>query len=98
MIHKGGINNQWTSICRFSRDLHGEASHPYQRVVYAVLALCDVPMERSAVALEIEDYLWVKLCRVISSWSVPHDSNALTLSGLQTSLSEEYGEASLFCN
>lgn len=66
-----------------------QSSDPFKRAVYCVLAACDPQEEHSEIATSLDDYLWLKLCQVRDEES----GDSLTLPGLQTLLSEEYGES-----
>jgi len=66
-----------------------QSSDPYKRAVYCIMAACDSQEEHGEIATSLDDYLWVKLCQVRDEDS----GDSLTLPGLQTLLTEEYGEA-----
>jgi len=65
-----------------------QTTDPYKRAVYCVLAACDPQDEHQEVATSLDDYLWIKLCQVRED----EGGDSMTLSGLQTLLTEEYGE------
>jgi len=67
-----------------------QSSDPYKRAVYCVLGACEPLAEHPEVATSLDDYLWVKLSQVREGEGGTGDS--LTLPGLQTLLTEEYGE------
>jgi len=66
-----------------------QSSDPYKRAVYCIMAACDTQEEHSEIATSLDDYLWVKLCQVRDEDA----GDSLTLPGLQTLLTEEYGES-----
>jgi len=66
-----------------------QSSDPFKRTVYCIVGACDPAEEHPEVATSLDDYLWLKLSMVREELS----GDSLTLSGLQTLLTEEYGEA-----
>lgn len=78
---EGAVRLQYKRSVRQSTD-------PYKRAVYCVVAACDPSEEHPEVATSLDDYLWLKLCCVRDE----QGGDCLTLSGLQTLLTEEYGE------
>jgi len=77
---EGAVRLQYRRAVRQSTD-------PYKRAVYCVVAACDPAEEHGEVATSLDDYLWLKLCTVREE-----GADTLTLQGLQTLLTEEYGE------
>lgn len=71
---------------------------PFKRAVFCILGRCDVTQDHPLVSTTCEDYLWLKLCLVCVEDPVPGEEqqeqarDRLTLSKLQRSLLEEYGE------
>lgn len=63
-----------------------QSTDPYKRAVYCLVGACDPTEEHPEVATSLDDYLWLKLC------CVRDEGDSLTLTGLQTLLTEEYGE------
>ena len=78
---EGAVRLQYRRSVRQSTD-------PYKRAVYCVVAACDPQEEHPEVATSLDDYLWLKLCTVREE-----GGDCLTLPGLQTLLTEEYGES-----
>lgn len=68
------------------------ATDPYKRAVYCIIACCDINEQHSEVAKTSDDFLWIQLS-MIRSGSDASDSELLTYSGLQYMIYEEYGEA-----
>merc|ERR1719309_1680674 len=79
---EGAVRLQYKRSVRQSTD-------PYKRAVYCVVAACDTHEEHPEVATSLDDYLWLKLCMIREEAG----GDSLTLAGLQTLLTEEYGEA-----
>jgi hypothetical protein len=46
-----------------------QSSDPYKRAVFCVLAACDPQEEHAEIATSLDDYLWLKLCQVLSNTS-----------------------------
>ncbi|XP_028392080.1 nuclear pore complex protein Nup93-like [Dendronephthya gigantea] len=65
---------------------------PFKRAVYTVLGRISDAEELSDVITKTDDYLWLKLCQIVSTGE-KRDHSTLTLQNLQVLLSEEYGEA-----
>lgn len=71
---------------------------PFKRAVYCILGACNPSDEHSEIATSLDDYLWIKLAQIREEASL-NDSQSqqpmevLTLTQLQTLMSEEYGEA-----
>jgi len=83
------LSPQTESIVRIQyRRSVRQSSDPFKRAVYCVLAACDPQEEHPEIATSLDDYLWLKLCQVREEES----GDSLTLTGLQTLLTEEYGE------
>ena len=78
---EGAVRLQYRRSVRQSTD-------PYKRAVYCVVAACDPTEEHPEVATSLDDYLWLKLCCLREE-----GGDTLTLPGLQTLLTEEYGES-----
>ena len=78
---EGAVRLQYRRSVRQSTD-------PYKRAVYCVVAACDPTEEHTEVATSLDDYLWLKLCCLREE-----GGDTLTLPGLQTLLTEEYGES-----
>lgn len=73
---------------------------PFKRAVFCILGRCDVAQDHPAVSATCEDYLWLKLCLVYAEEPASPGEDQqeqardrLTLSKLQHSLLEEYGES-----
>ena len=79
---EGMVKLQYRRLVRQSTD-------PYKRAVYCVVGACDPAEEHQEVATSLDDYLWLKLCMVREDAG----GDNLTLGGLQSLLTEEYGEA-----
>eukprot|EP00090_Calanus_glacialis_P035065 TRINITY_DN59943_c0_g1_i1.p1 TRINITY_DN59943_c0_g1~~TRINITY_DN59943_c0_g1_i1.p1 ORF type:complete len:802 (-),score=330.13 TRINITY_DN59943_c0_g1_i1:97-2502(-) len=79
---EGMVKLQYRRLVRQSTD-------PYKRAVYCVVGACDPAEEHQEVATSLDDYLWLKLCMVREDAG----GDSLTLGGLQSLLTEEYGEA-----
>lgn len=71
------------------RRLVKQSTDPFKRVVYCILGAADTHEEHPEVATSLDDYLWLKLCMIREE----SGGDSLTLAGLQTLLTEEYGEA-----
>ncbi|XP_075555555.1 nuclear pore complex protein Nup93-like [Dermacentor variabilis] len=87
------IRLQYARSVRASED-------PFKRAVFCILGRCDVAQDHALVSTTCEDYLWLKLCLVYAeeppSPGEEQQEQArdhLTLSKLQRSLLEEYGES-----
>ncbi|KAK8779261.1 hypothetical protein V5799_019398 [Amblyomma americanum] len=71
---------------------------PFKRAVFCILGRCDVTQDHLLVSTTCEDYLWFKLCQVCVQDPAPGEEqqeqarDRLTLTKLQRSLLEEYGE------
>jgi len=76
------VRLQYRRHCRQSTD-------PYKRAVYCILGATDINDEHSEVVTSLDDYLWLKLSLVREDGG----GDSLTLAGLQSLMSEEYGEA-----
>ena len=74
------------------RRLVRQSSDPYKRAVYCVVGACDPAEEHPEVATSLDDYLWLKLCMVREDAG----GDSLTLQGLQSLLTEEYGETHFY--
>jgi len=84
------LSPQTESIVRIQyRRSVRQSSDPFKRAVYCVLAACEPQEEHSEIATSLDDYLWLKLCQVREEES----GDSMTLPGLQTLLTEEYGES-----
>ncbi|OQR72059.1 hypothetical protein BIW11_10615 [Tropilaelaps mercedesae] len=69
------------------------SGNPYERVVLAILAGCDVTNDHGVVGtVSIEDYLWVKMCKAIVAPIMPPTPDVLTLEKLQLHITDDYGE------
>ncbi|XP_046843260.1 nuclear pore complex protein Nup93-like [Xenia sp. Carnegie-2017] len=69
-------------------------SDPFKRAVYTVLGHISDAEELSDVITKTDDYLWLKLCHIVSSSETrDHSPGTLTLQNLQMLLLEEYGES-----
>jgi len=79
---EGMVKLQYRRMVRQSTD-------PYKRAVYCVVGACDPTEEHQEVATSLDDYLWLKLCMVREDAG----GDSLTLPGLQSLLTEEYGES-----
>jgi nuclear pore complex protein Nup93 len=71
------------------------STDPYKRAVFCLVGRCDVADSHPDVCSKTEDYMWFKLCQV--SCEDPDSGHApsgddLTLSQLQATLLEEFGE------
>ena len=67
---------------------------PFKRAVYTVLGHISDAEELSDVITKTDDYLWLKLCQIVSTGEKrDHSHSTLTLQNLQVLLLEEYGEA-----
>ena len=60
------------------------------RAVYCIIGRCDAKDDHSEIADKIDDYLWIKLSQLSDN---VEDRDTMTLSELQTTLLEQYGEA-----
>uniref|UniRef100_A0A023GM45 Nuclear pore protein n=1 Tax=Amblyomma triste TaxID=251400 RepID=A0A023GM45_AMBTT len=75
------------------------STDPFKRAVFCILARCDVTQDHPLVSTTCEDYLWLKLCLVrVENPTADEEQqeqapDRLTLSKLQHSLLEEYGES-----
>ena len=67
-----------------------QSADPYKRAVYCVLGATDINDEHPEVVTSLDDYLWLKLNLVREDGG----GDSLTLAGLQSLMSEEYGEIS----
>ena len=65
-----------------------QSADPYKRAVYCILGATDIQDEHSEVVTSLDDYLWLKLSLVREDGG----GDSLTLAGLQSLMSEEYGE------
>ncbi|XP_064640294.1 nuclear pore complex protein Nup93-like [Lineus longissimus] len=68
------------------------STDPYKRALYCLIGCCDPQDNHSEVADKTDDYLWIKLCQIGFTES-DTSQDQLTLSQLQTTLLEEYGES-----
>ena len=69
------------------RRLVKQSTDPFKRAVYCILGAADTHEEHPEVATSLDDYLWLKLCMIREEAG----GDSLTLAGLQTLLTEEYG-------
>jgi len=86
----GRLSPQTENVVRLQyRRSVRQTTDPYKRAVYCVLAACDPQDEHPEVATSLDDYLWIKLSQVRED----EGGDSMTLGGLQTLLTEEYGES-----
>ena len=65
-----------------------QSADPFKRAVYCVLGATDINDEHPEVVTSLDDYLWLKLNLVREDGG----GDSLTLAGLQSLMSEEYGQ------
>lgn len=73
------------------------ATDPYKRAVYCIIASCDINEQHAEVAKNADDFLWLQLSMIrtdaAESTDAAADVDCLTYARLQSLICEEYGEA-----
>ena len=87
--HDNRLSPAAESMLRLQYRRHSrQSADPYKRAVYCVLGATDINDEHPEVVTSLDDYLWLKLNLVREDGG----GDSLTLAGLQSLMSEEYGE------
>ncbi|KAK2708495.1 hypothetical protein QYM36_014191 [Artemia franciscana] len=71
------------------------ATDPYRRACYCIIASCDPSEDHSEIASTTEDYLWIKICQLRADGEEEMGASReirFTLSYFQSLILEEYGE------
>ena len=87
--HDNKLSPAAESLVRLQYRRHSrQSADPYKRAVYCVLGATDINDEHPEVMTSLDDYLWLKLNLVREDGG----GDSLTLAGLQSLMSEEYGQ------
>lgn len=92
------MNTKLESLIRmqYKRQIRN-ATDPYKRAVYCIIASCDINEQHPEVAKNADDFLWLQLSMIRTDAAESADAAAaaecLTYARLQTMICEEYGEA-----